>query len=331
MSAYILDCKVDYPSLFEERRVIQNGEQFLSGILHPDTNSPFYPSRSDLKIMRTDSISAVITLCELLEDHKSIDRTLLNLFVASGVFIENVENHMGHLLEVFEHIKNADTEEEKLKMIYRASPPLLALQTLTNSTMSFVAQYSKVMGNNATFGNTSQSGFHAVSEAYDNALFEDSQSIALSSNTAGDYSYMVNSSLRNDISNWKESAATGAMLISSDKNKAKCEIVSCEQINIIKKGLNQNWKVNTKVALDSDVLIYSGAFNLSENEYLTETFAVHSNARSLFDDFGNLGPTNMFAASEIGIRLIKEGASKVDLFDKDIYGRESVIRLEKIK
>ena len=61
------------------------------------------------------------------------------------------------------------TDEEKVKKIYRASPPLVALETLTNSTMSFIAQYAGFKNENTTFGNTSISAYYAIKQAL-NAL-----------------------------------------------------------------------------------------------------------------------------------------------------------------
>ena len=57
------------------------------------------------------------------------------------------------------------SNEHKIRKIYRSCPPLIALETLTNSTMSYVAQYSGLKFHNATFGNTSQSFYMAINEA----------------------------------------------------------------------------------------------------------------------------------------------------------------------
>jgi hypothetical protein len=83
------------------------------------------------------------------------------LYVASGVFIEKIENHTKHLIKVYEELNEQSTAQETMQKVYRGSPPLLALQTLTNAAMSFISQYSGIKGNNATFGTTSISGFYA--------------------------------------------------------------------------------------------------------------------------------------------------------------------------
>ena len=142
-----------------------HGKSFRSGSIVLDTTSPYFPKRGDEKIMRQDTKAAIILINELLDAFAvGLDRDEMGLYVASGVFIENFEKHLGHLVSVFEHIIEAKDEAEKLFSIYRASPPLLALQTLTNSTMSFIAQYTGIKGNNATFGTSSSAGFDAILE-----------------------------------------------------------------------------------------------------------------------------------------------------------------------
>ena len=52
--------------------------------------------------MRTDTKASIIVMKEMFEKSDiTINREDMALFVASGVFIENVETHLGHLVKVF--------------------------------------------------------------------------------------------------------------------------------------------------------------------------------------------------------------------------------------
>ncbi|OIQ37756.1 MAG: hypothetical protein BM555_00020 [Crocinitomix sp. MedPE-SWsnd] len=313
MPCFVKAIKVDYSTNFEERNVLENGMPYTSGSLEIDTSSEYYPGRSDLKIMRSDTISAVKNTCELLSHLPEEKREKLNLYVASGVFIENVESHMGHLLRAFENIRDTKDESEKLKKLYRASPPLLALQTLTNSTMSFVAQYSGVKGDNATYGNTSKSGFTAIESACKKVIYDREDSLAVASNTAGDYSYMVHSSVIGAKDGWKESASSSAILLDSNKENSLCEITTTVNFENIK---------------ECDALFISGSFNQEDEVELKKEFS-NQKTFSIFDLFGNLGPVNLFASIEKGIELLDQGKKSIAILDRDIYGKLSIIKIQK--
>jgi len=313
MPCYVKAIKVDYPTKFEERTVLENGMPYTSGSLEIDTSSEYYPGRSDLKIMRSDTISAVKTTCDLLSNLSKEKREKLNLYVASGVFIENVESHMGHLLRAFENIRDTKNEREKLKKLYRASPPLLALQTLTNSTMSFVAQYSGVKGDNTTYGNTSKSGFRAIESACKKVIYDHEGSLAVASNTAGDYSYMVHSSVIGAKDGWKESSSSAAILIDRDNENSLCEIITV---------------VNLEDLRECDTILISGSFNQKDEVELKKEF-IDVKTISIFDLFGNMGPVNLFASIQKGIELLNEERPSIGILDKDIYDKISILKIQK--
>lgn len=334
MEVYIHGIEIAHPDRFEELEVTQLvPRSFSSGSINLDTESPYFPDRSDQKIMRSDTKMAVVIVQELLSKlNFEIDKKRTGLFVASGVFIEDLNKHLGHLLRVFETIKSSQSEQEKLKMIYKASPPLLALQTLTNGTMSFVAQYTQIKGNNATFGTTSLGGFQAIEEACFESQFKGNSAIAVASNIGGEYSFMSNSSLVNDIQDWKESSSAGTILIGNSKENAICRITELKsseaQYSLEEKQISQTWSslISNRKA---DATVHSGAYTKTQYQadknYLSE---FRPTVTSDFESYGNMGPVNVFSSIQTGIQHIRNGARIVDVLDRDVYGRESLIRLE---
>jgi len=338
MEVFVVGIKNHVASHFETEVVSEtHGKSFRSGSLVLDITSPYFPKRGDEKIMRQDTKAAIILINELLDACAvGLERDEMGLYVASGVFIENFEKHLGHLVSVFEHIRDAKDEAEKLFSIYRASPPLLALQTLTNSTMSFIAQYSGIKGNNATFGTSSSAGFDAILEGMNEAYYNQNSVLVAASNVAGIYSYLMNSTLYPSQENWFESAAVGGLILSPIRTEhAICKLnVPPEQRKIpalATRNLDQNWFEHAHL-FSSDALLYSGAYtkkiNTLDHTYFTRA---HKNANSVFDEIGNAGPVNLFISIEKGLELIKEGAHLVDLMDRDIYGRISHLQLEAIR
>ena len=337
MEVYLVGVKNHVSSQFETEVVSEkHSKSFRSGSLVIDTHSPFYPKRGDEKIMREDTKASIVLMNELLiACGTELEREEMGLYVASGVFIANFEKHIGHLISVFEHIKGAKDEAEKLQNIYRASPPLLALQTLTNSTMSFIAQYTGIQGNNATFGTSSSAGFDAILEGMNEAYYNHNPVLIAASNVAGLYSYLMNSTLYPSAENWFESAAVGGLILSHRQTEnAICKLSAPTQQQIIPalttRNIDQNWfeKANE---FSSDVLLFSGAYtkkiNALDDTYYTNR---HKKASSFFDEIGNTGPVNLFIGIEKGLAKIKEGAQVIDVLDRDIYGRISHLQLKAI-
>ncbi|MEX1002409.1 MAG: hypothetical protein WDZ35_09875 [Crocinitomicaceae bacterium] len=338
MNIFVSGCKQIYSTDFSEKKVTEcKHKTFTSASLELDKNSPFYPKRGDEKIMRSDTAMAVVAVQQLLaEAGIKISREETALYVASGVFIENIEDHLGHLMRALEKIKDAKTEADKINLIFRASPPLLALQTLTNSTMSFVAQYVGIKGNNATFGNTSLSGFHALEAAVAEVTYTDNCAVVVASNVGGEYSFMMNSSLYPHTEGWKESGAVGTVLLTKKPTpNSLCRITqmatSTHLPNLHSTAIQRNWK-NLLPDTKSDAIIHSGAYTeavfQADDSYCKK---LNKPTASFFTANGNMGSANVLASLQKGIDMLAEGRSCIDLLDRDIYGRESAIRIEALK
>jgi hypothetical protein len=333
MKAFIHGINVAHPDSFELENVTSlNARSFYSGSLTLDPSSPYFPVRSDQKIMRSDTKMAVMLVQEMLAD-KNINLSETGLFVASGAFIEDLNKHLGHLIRVFENIKASETEAEKLRNIFKASPPLLALQTLTNGTMSFIAQYTGIKGNNATFGTTSLSGIQAIEEACFVSEYENNAAVAVASNVGGEFSFMSNVTLSDEQEKWKESAAAATVLIGPEKEDSVCKISA---INYSEKlqSLNEKSKTNnwSELLIDdkAEVIIHSGAYTTSQNNkdvaYCQE---LDASTVCEFEKLGNLGTANVFSSIMKGIELLQRGAKTIDILDRDIYGRAGMIRIER--
>ena len=154
----------------------------------------------------------LVTIQKLLKDsHLSKnDIEKMSLYVANGAFIQYFQKHMSRVLRVYKDLKGVMGELNR-KKIFRASPPLLALETLTNSNMSFISQYGGIKGNNTTYGNTSIGAYYAIQRACKDLLNGHENAMVCASNSSGTYSQIMIGSAMNS-SFFKESSG-GANLL----------------------------------------------------------------------------------------------------------------------
>ena len=336
MNVYIKGFDAVFPNNFElESFSNEFDHSFTNGTINAEFNSEFTPNRSDEKIMRRDIKISVVSILRLLkkiglEDPEVLEKTAL--FVANGSFIEDTEKYMNKI-SVYKNISDDLSEEEKMYKIYRASPPLLALETLTNSSMSFIAQYAGVKYHNTTFGTSSLSAYYALKEAIGSIKSDlNEQAIVCASNSGGGYSFLSNSAVVGYKKGWKESTAVGNIILSSTKGSSVCKISMMSSgtriPNLKDQTIRRDW--SSLVPEDSEFVIFSGAFceetNESDRLYCENNFKY---SRSLFDDYGNMGSSNLVMGIIQGIQLLNEGMPFVDIIDRDLYGRESHVRIAK--
>lgn len=331
---YIHSYTHNFCSVFSERQMsLLKKQMYTSGELEFPINTNNTLIRSDEKVMRQDVKGSILIVNELIEKFPWPDKIEeLALYVANGAFVEKTDSHLKRIVDVYKSIPENTHDAEKIRKIYRASPPLVALETLTNSTMSFIAQYTGIKGNNATFGNTSISALHALQEAQ-SALDHRDSAIVCTSNCGGDYSYLTNSSVIGHADNWKEGAGVAALILDKTKKTAKAKITFMKNDfripQLETRVIKRNWK---KIVLDAraDLLIHSGAYSKMENE-LDESYCkkLNKNTFSYFAKHGNMGPTNIIAGIIKAAQKIEDGAEIIDVLDRDIYGRETMIRIEK--
>ena len=337
MAVYILGYNQYLPSTFSEVEV-SNAEKlsFISGELELDGQSKFHPGRSDEKIMRQDVKAAIISANEMLEAVSGKEeRESMSLYVASGSFVESLDIRLGQFISTYEKFSSLGDEVTKMNKVYRGTPPLLALQTLTNAAMSFIAQYTGVKGNNATFGNTSISAFHALSEGFDDVVFKGTKSVICSANTGGPHSYLMNAPSYPNVEDWKESAAVGTLVLSHELNdKVVCSLRLLPVVegrhDFYDKEIRRNWNLLLKDE-KADGLVFSGAYTEeSNNKDQQYCDSLNPNNFGLFPDFGNMGSANLIVGINKGIELIKGGLNSVQIVDRDIFGRESGVIIESV-
>ena len=227
--------------------------------------------------------------------------------------------HLNRIINVYKSIEKGSSQEEIIRNIYRASSPFIALETLTNSNMSFIAQYTGIKGDNATFGNTSISSVYALQEA-SIALQTAPMAIVNSSNCAGDYSYLTNSSVLGYDEEWKESTGVACLLLGSQQNDIP---------NLESKDIERSWS-ELIPDTDADAIICSVAYSEKENQLdIDYCKKYNSKVYSHFSSYGNLGPSNVFFGIIKALEFIQKGSNIIDVIDRDVFGRESIIRVEK--
>lgn len=336
MSVYIAAYEELLPAYFETEVVSKNYPYgFLSGKLALDQSSEFYPSRSDLKIMRSDVVASILVTNKMLKEHSgNLNRNECGLFVASGVFLESSNTSFDHLLNVYKEYEKIEDKSERTKKIYRASPPLLALQTLTNSSMSFIAQYTGIKGNNSTFGTTSFSGILALQQAFQDAAFDQKSSVVCTANCGGIHSFLMNLPHVNYHSSWKENATAASILIQPNRNeKTRCEISHVKTYYGEERECVLQILKEIKSTHDQEKnLIISGAFTEIEAKRISDLFYQKDTIiLNAFEIYGNSGASNMLLNVGLAIKLFEEKKIEMaHLIDKDCLGRLSYLRLKKV-
>ncbi|MCK4344715.1 MAG: hypothetical protein KAX05_05455 [Bacteroidales bacterium] len=311
------------------------------GSLDLDTTSSYYPDRQDIKIMRNDVVASTICVSELLENTGIREEDLSNipLFIANGIVIEKLFDKNDKVSRLFFEAILLDSTKKKLEKLYKIIPPLLALQTLTNATESYVAQYSGIAGNNTTFGNTSISAYYALLEGFRNVESGKSNLAVIgASNSSGEYSNLTFRQFTSNYSGWRESACSVFLLLESSESlkrhqkKALCEIVQLKSSNHIPELL----EISTRKPFESliseisgDLAVFSGGF--TENDYELEKKEVKAKSKksySWFPKLGNLGAGAILMNIITAICLLKNNSvTLADCLDRDPYSRESLVKI----
>jgi hypothetical protein len=335
MELFINGYNLQLPDQFEQVQVsaIQNFS-FYTGTLTLPIDSDHLPARSDAKIMRDDVIASVVIVSEMLASLNGTQtKDEISLIVANGAFVDYGGKLKNFVNKVYQSLDPEMLSKNQLvNNIYRFSPPLIILETLTNSTMSFIAQYTGLKSHNTTLGNTSIASFYALQEAEHNSAKKSSM-ILVSSNCGGVYSFLTNSAILGFKEEWRESSASACLLLSGENEGAFAKITQLVADNTIpdlyKNEIVRNWK---QLLPDSkaDAIIFSGAFDLqSYQEDLDYCQRLNMKVDSLFNHFGNMGPSNLYAGIIHAIKLFSDQYQVFDIVDRDVYGRESLVRVER--
>jgi 3-hydroxyacyl-[acyl-carrier-protein] dehydratase len=333
-------CKSEAKRKIETKVLEEDGSAAILGALEPDKESEFYPERSDTKLMRNDIIESIIGLSGLMKELgiSEKQRESLGLFIANGVFLENADTFVTSLTKAFSN----PSIENRLGAVYKYTPPLLALETLTNSSMSFIAKYLSVKGYNITYGNTSASGFAALEDAIRYIKNEKSAAcIVGASNCGGIYSNLMFRKFYISTEGWHESAGTAFFMLENSQNqtligKPKVKFIhtsnSVHIPSILHKSKQRFHLDIVKKGPEIDHLILSGPFTSGENGRLVDHFSdAGYSCQSRFGKTGNQGPVNIFSGVLEGIELLqRKSLNRVGILDIDPYQRASYICIERL-
>lgn len=293
-----------------------------------DPTNPFYPKQSDLKILRFDSTAAIISIQELL-DQLGIDDSQRNemiLYVANSNFIDNSVLNLDTISEVIEKVKQAETGLDKNQLLAAEISPLIPLKTLTNGSESFLSQYTKILGENATYGSTNLSSLHALEDVLN--VFKLSlgkQGIVGGTALANIFSYLNNHQLLKDSDGYSESTASGFVFIETVESAQKNNrTVLLEVLGVDYQYIEDN------VGSSSDWVFYGGSFTKKDFEQLTiKVQAVEArNYFSWFPITGNLGCAELGFLLAAAIKWMKPKETGI-IYLEDPYQKCGTVKIRK--
>lgn len=341
MSVYIRTYNYKLPDSFEEKYISHERDiKGRFGCFDIAKSHPLYPERSDAKIMRVDVIASIIVIIEMLQkmDYSEVVLEEMSLLVANGAFLEEENKHMRRIMKTLQNISEIENQTEKLAHVYRSVPPLTALETLTNSTMSFIAKYTGIKGNNTTYGNTSYGGYAALTKGFDDVLNGNANcALAGGANGSGVYAALAHLNFCDVTEGWTESAACAFIVLQNDATDAVAEITTYQHDKVVpslfSSNKRRNWKAFFEDRKDTEMVIYSGGFTPDEfNNNKKEVAQIAGQHFSWNDEYGNLGAAAIPMNVVKGIQYIEEGKCNiVDVVDRDVYGRETYLQLSKSK
>ena len=322
-----------------------SNRKIIFGRLNLNENSKHFPRRSDVKIMRQDVIATSICVNEIIDDAKLSKDVLseMPLFISNGICLEKLPNQSDLISKAVKIVVESNSDYEKFERIYQFIPPLLALQTLTNASEHFASQYSGITGDNTTFGNTSQSAFYALKEAFSKIeLGENDIVLVGGSNCGGIYSHLTFKNFTGNDTIWHESPCAAFLLLESKeslekyKRKPQIEIKLLKSSHVIPDIYNTSSHAPYKslnLRNKDEFGIFSGGF--SESDYAIEKKAANSawnESFSWYPILGNMGAASIYMNIIAAIQYSKSKKHKfIVCVDCDPYARESYIELSGVR
>lgn len=325
-----------------EQIIFGGNKKAYIGTLQLDKQSPFYPDTKDLKIMRTDVIGVTVAAQEILK------RTGLNkedmedvpLFLAAGLSMDQVDQDIRALISAYLVNYESDDGSKRNCAVNNATHPLVALKSLPNAALNFVAKYSGARGNNTTYGNTSHSSFYALDDSVRLIGMGQASKVLLSAvNCCGIFSSLTYMNFNHQADEWKDSTAAGCLLIESEESLAERNKKGLAEITHIKSltfvpdvDSMENKLILHKELLPqklSSTVVFSGTFNAElYTQFHRQLAEVYQDTYSWYPRLGNTGPMNVLLNIATAIELLnKQDRDSVDCIDIDPYGRSSYIKI----
>jgi hypothetical protein len=306
----------------------------------------FMPKKSDAKVMRPDIIASAICAQELIKniDPKHLNGDAIAFYMANGFCLDRLSNTINEMcshyfhpdIETLRGKENFDLATVKNQALDRFTPPLFVLNALTNAAQSFGSQYGGFYGDNATLGNTSQSGFYSIEQgANDIESGATNMAVIGGSNGVGLYSGITHQGFCNG--NLAESEGSSFLLLESGESLerrgarplAKLDFVKdSKEVPSLFKPVSYD-KNFTRQNQQSKSVVFSGAFSTeSHSEFEAEVSDCWKEMKSLFPYWGNFGVAqnilDIALATEV---LTNECEESVDCFNRDLFGRQSLLSI----
>lgn len=292
-----------------------------------DPNHRFFPKLSDLKVLRPDSLAAIIMTQALLFDLNIApkEREEMMLLVANSNFIDdNVLDFVGMSKDI-ENIQKADTDEEKNRILGSGISPLIPLRTLTNGSESFIAQYTQILGENTTYGSTAMATAHALSDACSFIkIGAASTALVGGTNYANLFSLLNNYLVIEHRDGYSESSASSFLMVETEasaKSANRDILAVISQIHFNQELPNHR---------SYDWLFFGGAFTDQGQAHLVQKMEkISSNIRfSWFPYTGNMGCAELGMMISASLTWMLTGQNAL-IYLEDIYGQYVTLILEK--
>jgi hypothetical protein len=306
----------------------------------------FMPKKSDAKVMRPDIIASAICAQELVQgiSPEKLNGDAIAFYMANGFCLDRLSDTIDEMcshyfhpdIELLRGKENFDLATVKNQALDRFTPPLFVLNALTNAAQSFGSQYGGFYGDNATLGNTSQSGFYSIEQgANDIESGATHMAVIGGSNGVGRYSGITHQGFCSG--NLLESEGSGFLLLESGESLAKRGAKPLAKLNIVLDSkevpsifkpvsYDKKFIINNKI---SESVIFSGAFSKESHEELKlEVESNWNNQKSLFPYWGNLGVAQNNLDIALAVETLKRDAvDRIDCFNRDLFGRQSIINI----
>jgi hypothetical protein len=312
------------PNLAKTQRQLPNLDAAFRQ-LALDPTHPNYPKPSDLKILRNDTIAALI-LSQQMQVFHQWDAAFLErgaLLVANSNFIDDDVLDFEAIATAVSQLQNALDPATENKLFGSTISPLLPLRTLTNGAQSFIAQYLGFHGTSTTYGSTGISSAQALRDACNLLQIGASPAVLVGGcHYANLFSFLNNCLLLSDTKGYAEaSSASFFMLTPYDQGATGPYHLHITQF------------YHELAALEGeqvDWLFYGGAFTPQQDAELQARcdHLCYREAFSWFAHTGNLG------AAELGM-LLAAAANWLQISQtavivlQDAYGVVELFKVQK--
>jgi hypothetical protein len=289
-----------------------------------DPTHPNYPKQSDLKILRNDTIAALVLSQQMQALHQwgTTFKEHGALLVANSNFIDDDVLDFESITTAVSQLQTALDPATENKLFGSTISPLLPLSTLTNGAQSFIAQYLGFYGSSTTYGSTGIASVQALRDACNLIIIDASRLILVGGcHFANLFSFLNNCLLLHDTEGYAEASAASFFMLTA----ANPKVSGKHNLHILHFYQNLEELQGEHV----DWLFYGGAFTPLEDAKLLARcqHLQYQEAFSWFAHTGNLG------AAELGMLLaaagnwLRKGQTAVVLI-QDAFGVLELFKVE---